>query len=130
MKVGSVRDGHGSGLFAYVDVNIIGPFGHSITQSALVDTGSNGFVSLPREVVDELGLLLVGFDVVELANAGSENVRVFGGEVTFGQQSRRVPIHSIGDEPTIGTALLRDHKLSIDFAPDGDLQVYPKSDRR
>lgn len=122
MKVGSVSDGL-FGLRPYVDLVIQGRLGDAATVSALVDTGSNGFVSLPPEIVDELALTPVGIDVVELANARSENVRVFGGTVTLGHQTLRAPVHQIGDEPTVGTALLRSYNLSVDFVPDGDVQV-------
>ena len=44
---------------------------------------------------------------------------------TLGYQTLRVPVHQIGEEPTIGTALLRSCKLSVDFVPDGDVQVHP-----
>ena len=124
MKVGSVSDGL-NGLQPYVDLVVQGPFGNQTNVSALVDTGSNGFVSLPPEIIDELTLIPIGTDVVELANAKSENVRIFGGAVTLGAQTFRAPIHQIGDEPTIGTALLRSYNLSVDFVPDGDVQVHP-----
>ncbi len=122
MKVGSVSDGL-YGLQPYVKLVMQGPFGAQTVVSTLVDTGSNGFVSLPPETVDKLALLPVGIDVVELANARSENVRIFGGAVTLGGRTFRVPVHQIGEEPTIGTALLRSHNLSVDFVPGGDLQV-------
>ena len=124
MRVGSVSDGL-HGLQPYVDLVIQGPFGDQTNVSALVDTGSNGFVSLPLETIDELALMPVGIDVVELANARSENVRIFRGTVTLGYQTLRVPVHQIGEEPTIETALLRSCKLSVDFVPDGDVQVHP-----
>ena len=107
-----------------MDLVIQGPLGDATTVPALVDTGSNGFVSLPPEIIDDLALIPVGIDVVELADARSENVRLFRGAVTLGQHTFRTPIHQIGDEPTVGTALLRSYQLSIDFVPDGDVRVF------
>ena len=124
MRVGSVHDGP-YGLCPYVDVVINGPFGDTVTQVALVDSGPNGFVSLPAGVVDELRLIPDGSDVVELANAESESVLLFAGAVTLGRWRLSVPIHQIGDEPTVGTALLRSFNLSIDFVPDGEIRLSP-----
>ena len=124
MKIGIVEE-VGGGLYAYAEVLLRGPSGREARLYALVDTGYNAYVSVPSEIVNHLGLSPLGTDDVILANAGTETAGIFVGEVSWGRQSINVPVHQIGDEPTIGTALLRDHKLSIDFAPDGDVQIYP-----
>ena len=121
MKIGSVQDGL-SGLCPYVSVTINSPSGNSITQTALVDSGSNGYVSLPPIVIEALELTPVGSNIVELANAKTETVTIVSGEVALGRWRRNVPIHQIGDEPTVRTALLRSFNLSIDFVPDGDVR--------
>ena len=128
MKVGFVQDGH-RGLCAYAEVSIAGRSGRSVRQTALIDTGFNGYISLPTTVVEDLGLLPIGAHVVELANAEVANVLLFSGEVTIGNIVevvignivRAVPIHGIGNEPTIGTSLFRYHHLSIDFMAGGDV---------
>ena len=120
MKVGFVQDGH-RGLCAYAEVSVAGRSGRSVRQTALIDTGFNGYISLPTTVVEDLGLLPIGAHVVELANAEVANVLLFSGEVAIGNIVRAVPIHGIGNEPTIGTSLFKYHHLSIDFMAGGDV---------
>ncbi len=124
MTVGHVEE-QGGGLYAYVDVVVRGPTGREVLVSALVDTGFNAYVSLPRNVVIDLGLVRLGTDDVTLANADIDAAELYLAEVHWRQSRRNLPVHQIGDEPTIGTALLRSYNLSVDFVPDGDVQVHP-----
>ena len=120
MRVGIVRDGI-SGLCPYAEVSVKGRSGHAVSTTALIDTGFNGYISLPSDLVGSLGLSSSGVHVVELANSAEENVDLFFGEVTLGELVATVPILGIGSEATIGTGLLRSHSLRIDFVGDGEV---------
>ena len=122
MIVGRVEQ-DGGGLYAYADVTVRGPSGHEINISALVDTGFNSFLSLPPRMVEYLGLLPLGTDDVVLANAETDTAFMFVGQAGWRHEMRGIPIHQIGDEPSVGTALLRSLNLSIDFVPNGDVRV-------
>lgn len=118
MIVGFVEEESG-GLFPYMDVLVRGPAGREIRVTALIDTGFNAYISLPHRMVNDLGLTRIGTDDVILANADRDAAELFLGEVDWGFSRHNVPVHQIGDEPAVGTALLRAHNLSIEFVRDG-----------
>ncbi|MCY4475900.1 MAG: hypothetical protein OXC83_10770 [Chloroflexi bacterium] len=118
MIVGFVEE-EGGGLFPYMDVIVRGPAGREICVTALIDTGFNAYISLPRRMVNDLGLTRLGTDDVILANAERDAAELFLGEVNWRSSRHNVPVHQIGDEPAVGTALLRQHNLSIEFVRDG-----------
>ena len=122
MTIGVVEE-VGGGLYAYADVRVRGPTGGEIPVSALVDTGFNAYVSLPASMVEQLRLPPLGTENVVLANADTETVEMFLGQVRWRRRRRYLPVHQIGDEPSAGTALLRQFNLSIDFLPNGDVRV-------
>lgn len=122
MKVGIVEE-DGRGLYAYTDISVRGPTGREVNVSALVDTGFNAYISLPSNIVSFLALQPLGTDDVVLANATIDTSFMFVGQVNWRQTTENVPVHEIGDEPAIGTALLRSFNLSIDFVPGGDVVV-------
>ncbi len=69
-----------------------------MTQKALIDTGFNGYLSLPLDVVEELDPTSIGGNAVELANASEEDVPLFRGEVTFSRKVMTIPVHGIGTD--------------------------------
>ena len=122
MKIGFVRDGR-LGLCLYADISVTDRSGDLVTQKALIDTGFNGYLSLPLDVVEELDLTSIGGNAVELTNASEEDVPLFRGEVIFGPKVMTIPVHGIGTESTIGTSLFRSARLSIEFEEGGDVSV-------
>lgn len=90
----------------------------------LVDTGFNGFIAVPRKLVDQLGLSLgdvqegitadgrVGyFDTVEITVIWHEKARTFQAQIL--------------DEALVGTRLLRGSRIQADWVPNGAFLVEP-----
>jgi clan AA aspartic protease len=83
---------------------------------ALIDTGFDGQITLPSVIGVQLGLELAGVEEFELADGSIGEGFVFRGQVTLGNRSQRVNIMlTDSDEALIGTALLSNYKLTIDF---------------
>lgn len=87
-----------------------------VTLGAVIDTGFDGFVCVPVEVAVQLGLELVGFQTVEYADGRKARELVFLGSVILAGRERKVEISlTEAQEALIGTGLLADYRLEIDF---------------
>ncbi len=87
-----------------------------VEVEALIDTGFNAYIILPSLIATRLGLELTSVTWVELADGSVIRNSVFSGHTTFGGQSQEVEIMMTdSDEALIGTALLSNYKLTIDF---------------
>ena len=100
------------------DVEVMG-LRRRVPVTAVVDTGFDGYLCLPTAIAVGLGLELVGEALVELAD-GSEKIQlVFAGSVNFLGKVREVDIYvTQSDDALLGTALLADCRMVIDFPAD------------
>jgi predicted aspartyl protease len=84
--------------------------------TAIIDTGFNGDLELPDALRVPLHARLLGYIVSNLAGGQrivEENYRV---DFPFDGQTIQADVTFVpGDELLIGTRLLRDHRLEIDF---------------
>lgn len=112
-----------------MDIEVIG-VRRRITLTAIIDTGFDGELSVPINVAVTLGLELIGHDLVELADGSHRRSLRFGGSVRFLEKPRDVSIYLTESEDVlIGTAMLDDCRLSIDF-PSGKVTLSRKRGRR
>ena len=83
---------------------------------ALIDAGFDGEITLPSVIGVRLGLELTGIEDFELADGSIGEGFVFSGQVTLGERSQKVDIALADiDEALIGTRLLSNYQLTIDF---------------
>lgn len=83
---------------------------------AVLDTGFNGYLSVPEAVVQKSGWTFVGYEEYEIATGDRVRERVYLGEVIFDRQ--RLTTHVVtshAEDVLIGTRLLSDKTLRIDF---------------
>lgn len=82
----------------------------------VVDTGFNGDLCIPIPLAIDLGVQLIDTARVELANGTVSEELVFAGYVRLGERRRRAEIYlTQSNEALIGTRLLKDEVLKIDF---------------
>ncbi|MDI6794715.1 MAG: hypothetical protein QME81_17920 [bacterium] len=82
----------------------------------VVDTGFNGDLCLPIPLGIDLGVQLIDTAQVELANGSVSEELVFAGRAQLGERGKPVEIYlTRSKEALIGTRLLRDEVLRIDF---------------
>jgi clan AA aspartic protease len=103
---------------AVVELEVISRDGRSHTISAVIDTGFNGQISLPRRILNALDPLLVyeGTIDVELASGAVVEEDVYSGAIRFDGRDMDAEIIVIEAEETlIGTGLLTGKVLLINF---------------
>ena len=83
---------------------------------AVIDTGFNGTLSLPDPLIRRLGLRWIGHESYEIAAGDVVWEKVFVGRIRwFGRIQEVDVLASHAKDILIGTRLLEDHRLIIDF---------------
>ena len=85
----------------------------------VVDTGFEGFLTLPHAAVVQLQLPYLTNLNANLADNSSIQTDVYLATSSWNGVERDVPVLAMGRRPLIGTALLRDYHLGIDFCDGG-----------
>lgn len=94
-----------------------------IEIQCVVDTGFEGFLTLPPAAVAQLGLPYLIKINANLANNSSVETDVYLATIIWNGVERNVAVLAMGSRPLIGTALLKDYHLSIDFYEGGTVLV-------
>lgn len=116
---------HGTvvGLQARMNV-ILRPSGHSAIEiECVIDTGFEGFLTLPSTIVAELNLPYIAVLRANLADNSRILTNVHQVVIVWKGVEREIPVLAMGSRPLIGTALLEDYHLSIDFCEGGTVVV-------
>ncbi len=89
----------------------------------VIDTGFEGFLTLPPSVVADLGLSYLININANLANNSNVETAVYLATIVWNGVERNIAVLAMGRRPLIGTALLEDYHLSIDFYEGGTVIV-------
>lgn len=82
----------------------------------MLDTGFNGYLSVPAQVLARSGWQLIGTEVYEIATGALVEQEVYLGEIAFDGERRMVyAVATNAQDVLIGTKLLRTKVLTIDF---------------
>ena len=83
---------------------------------AIIDTGFNGYLAVPRNIIMGQGWQLIGSEKYEVATGKLEVFDVFLGEIEWGKKSKSVyAMVTDSQDILIGTKLLKDSTLIINF---------------
>ena len=99
-----------------IELTILG-LDDKISVPALIDTGFNGALMLSLPAALQIGLRLTNILPVELADGSIKKEFVFEAKVVLDGET--LPIEVLltsSDESLLGTALLRDRSLTMDFS--------------
>ena len=111
------------GLQARMGIILYPPQRSEVEIECVVDTGFEGFLTLPPAVVTDLGLPYVAPIDANLADNSRIVTNVHQGIVFWNGVQRVIPVLAMGRRPLIGTALLEDYHLSVDFCEGGTVLV-------
>jgi clan AA aspartic protease len=101
--------------------------GEVLTQDAIVDTGFNGWLSLPPDLIAELNLRWKRRGRAILGD-GSECVfNVYEGVVVWDGVLLTIPVDEADSDPLIGMSLMEGYQLTIQIAEDGHVELRKSS---
>jgi predicted aspartyl protease len=94
----------------------VGGAKQSSLLEAILDTGFDGYLSLPINIAVTLGIELAAIIPVEYADGRRNQELVFSVKVSFGGMEETVPATlTAGAEALAGTALLAKYELGVNF---------------
>ena len=108
---------------AVVTLHLQEPQGWTRAIEAVVDTGYSGFLTLPTELVTELGLPFAYMGQAFLANDAQVAFDVHYVTVLWDGQPRDIEADATGSTPLVGMLLLDRHNLHIEVVEGGRVVI-------
>jgi clan AA aspartic protease len=90
---------------------------------AVIDTGFNGFLSLPSAIVIALDLPWNASDIVTLGDGSETLFDLYAATVIWDGQYREIDVAESETEPLIGMALLYGYRLQMDAVEGGMVRI-------
>jgi clan AA aspartic protease len=90
---------------------------------AVIDTGFNGFLSLPTAIIMELGLPWNYRDRATLGDGSETLFDVYDAEVIWNGQYREIEVNAAETEPLLGMRMLKGYRLQVDTIEGGLVTV-------
>jgi clan AA aspartic protease len=108
---------------AVIHLTARGPAGQEQEIEAIIDTGFDGWLSLPSSLVAGLGLVWHRRGRALLAD-GSESVfDIYEATVDWDGEARRVPVDEAETVPLVGMSLLEGYELIVQAQRGGNVTV-------
>jgi clan AA aspartic protease len=108
---------------AILKLVIIGDGNSKIAVNAVIDTGFNGDLILPIEIVAELGLVPQGYQKAILGDGTISQFRVYAATVIWDGERKLVEVNSATTGILIGMGLLDGYKLEVNATLNGDVSI-------
>jgi clan AA aspartic protease len=90
---------------------------------AVIDTGFNGFLTLPSSIIRTLNLPWSASDIGTLGDGSESLFDVYAATIIWDGQYREVDVAESETEPLLGMALLHGYRLQIDAIEGGVVTV-------
>jgi clan AA aspartic protease len=89
----------------------------------VIDTGFNGFLSLPSTVIAALNLPWSASDIVTLGDGSQTLFDIYTAMVIWDGKYREIDIAASETEPLLGMALLYGYRLQVDNVEGGIVKI-------
>jgi clan AA aspartic protease len=113
-------------LDAVITLTVRDVSGNEITVEAIVDTGFNGFLTIPPSHAVRLGLTPHDQARALLADGSMVTIRSYRVPLVWQGADRVVIAEEIDGAPLVGMELMRDNVLTIHVNPNGALTIEPE----
>jgi clan AA aspartic protease len=108
---------------AIISLSVCDSEGKIYTQDAIVDTGFNGWLSLPPDLIDLLNLKWKRRGRAILGD-GSECVfNVYEAVVIWDGDYLTIPIDEADSEPLVGMSLMEGYQLTVQVFEEGSVEI-------
>ncbi len=108
---------------AVVRLSLQNSSGQTRDVDTVVDTGFNGFLTLPPTLIAELGLTRLGQKNLVLANGRRDVFDTYGVTVFWEGQSKFIDADEADAVPLLGMSMLDNHDLSIQVRDGGRVVI-------
>lgn len=90
---------------------------------AVIDTGYNGFLTLPSKIITALDLPWNASDLLTLGDGSEALFDLYAATIIWDRQCREVDVAESETEPLVGMALLQGYRLQIDAIVGGMVRI-------
>jgi clan AA aspartic protease len=110
-------------LEAMIDIEVSGPNPTPQQTEAVIDTGFNGYLTLPSHLVGLLNLPLAGSRYATLGDGSVVSLDAYYATISWHGQNRKVLVLEGDGAALVGMSLLHGSRFSMDVVIDGDLVI-------
>ena len=108
---------------AVISFAVQGPSGLTREIEAVIDTGYSEYLTLPTELVSELGLPYVTSDQAVLADGSYASFDVYETTAHWDGEPRRIDAYASDATPLVGMRLLDGHDLHVQVKSGGRVVI-------
>ena len=108
---------------AVVRLSLNGLRGREQSVEAVIDTGFNGYLTLPPDLIKELGLPFRRNGRAVLGDGSVITFDIYEAVILWDGRPRRVSVDAADTDPLLGTGLLSGHELSVQFIEGGEALI-------
>ena len=110
---------------AIIGLTVRGPTGTKRRIEAVIDTGFDGWVSLPPALIVRLGLPWRRRGRAWLADGSESLFDIYEATVFWDRRRRRIPVDETDTTPLVGMALLEGYELRMQVISRGKVSLRP-----
>ena len=110
---------------AIISLKVRGPKNRECAIDAVVDTGFNGFLTLPASLTQELGLVWRRRGRAMLADGRDSLFDIYEATVTWNSRPRRIAVDEADCDPLVGMSLLYGCELTVQVVDGGRVVIRP-----
>lgn len=108
---------------AVIRLSILGSRGQKERCDAVIDTGFNGWLTLPPTMIRELGLRWRRRGLAYLADGSSRFYDIYAAEILWDRRRLSVDVDECNTTPLVGMRMLDDHEVRMLVQPDGRVEI-------
>lgn len=108
---------------AVICISVLAPNGQLHQLEAIIDTGFDGWLSLPPDFVTMIKLPWQKIGRAVLADGSVHLFDVYEASILWDDQTLTIPIDEADSEPLVGMALMHGFDLSIRNLPGGRVTI-------
>lgn len=115
---------------AIIRLMVRGPAGQEQEIEAIIDTGFDGWLSLPSSIVVRLGLTWRQRGRALLADGRESVFDTYEAAVDWDGKARRILVDEAETAPLVGMSLLAGYELTVQAQPGGNVTVRALSEAK
>lgn len=114
-----------SALEGTLRIAVRGPHGERRRITAVIDTGYNGALTLPSDVIAELGLPWCDIGSVMLGDGSTCQCDIYAGAIVWDRRPVAIFIEESETTPLVGMELLEGFELNMKVHRRGQVNIKP-----
>ena len=108
---------------AVIEFQLAGPARQTREIQAVIDTGYNGYLTLPGHLITALQLPFAGYRRAALADGSILVLDAHLATVLWHGRQQQVVVARADGAPLVGMSLLRGSRMTMDVIDDGDVAI-------